>query len=74
MFTVCEGAVVFIYIRDQVVDEAVAKARAGSGIPVAVIGKNHDEGHGFIGMDKLVSDCGRAEAYPLILIVGLSVK
>ena len=74
MVTVCEGAVVFVDIRNQVVDETVAKTRPGSRIPVAVIGKDHDERHSFIRVDKLVGDGGSAETYPLIFIIGLSVE
>ena len=74
MFAVRSGAIVFVYVGNQVVDEAVAKTETSLRIPVAVIGEDHDEGHGLIGMDQLICDCGRAEAYPLILVVGLAVK
>ena len=74
MFAVCEGAIVFVYIRNQVVDETGAEAWAGCGIPVSVIGKYHNERLGFVGMDKLVCNNGSTDTYPLILIVSLPVK
>ena len=74
MFAVCEGAVVFVNIRDHVIDESISKAGTGCRIPITIIGKDHDERRGLLGMDKSVCDGGRAESHPLILIVGLSVK
>jgi hypothetical protein len=74
MGSVWEGAIVGVDKGDEGVDKAVAKASAGRDVPVAVVGEDDDEGSGLAGVEEVIGEGGSADAYPLIVGVGLSVE
>ncbi len=73
MISVRQCTIIVIDVRDDLVHQALTKARTGRCIPVPIVGKDKDERKRLAGEDQLIRCADRAEADPLIVGGGLSV-
>src|SRR5258706_15553352 len=69
MLTVRKCSVVFIYIRDDRVNQAIPKACAGRRVPIMIIGEDNDKRNRLPGRNKFLCQGGQGSSYAWILIV-----